>query len=181
MKRFLTMLMGILMVIGGVSCLFTPVSTFLATGYVIGFIMLFDAIGNIFAWFNARKYQEISGWYLVGAIISGVFGLIIMTKPAVQAGLDIFIVYMISTWVIISGVYRIVMSLRIKKLKDALPQIFKNKKWVGVLITGILMIVIGIICLFKPIYMSSFLGTMIALVFIFSGANIITLGTFIFD
>ena len=67
-----------------------------------------------------------------------------------------------------------------KQLFDKLPKIFKNKKWVGVLLFGILMVVFGILCMIKPILLSSMLGVFIALVMIFAGASLITLGTYVY-
>ena len=178
MKRFLVILMGLLMVVGGVYCLFTPVTTFLTTGYIVGVIIFCDAIGNIAAWFNAKKYVEISGWYLVNAIISLIFGIIIMLSIGMQFAVDMFIVYAVAVWVIMTGISRISMAIRMKQLMNKLPKIFNNKKWLGILLFGILMVIFGILCVFKPIVLSSVLGVLIAWFIIFAGASLITLGSY---
>ena len=178
MKKLLVILMGLLMIIGGVYCLLTPVTTFLTTGYIVGVIILCDAIGNIVAWFNAKKYVEISGWYLANAIISLIFGIIIMFSIGMQFAVDMFIVYAVAVWVIMIGISRISMAIRMKKLINKLPKIFKNKKWLGVLLFGILMVLFGILCVFKPIVLSSMLGVLIAWFIIFAGASLITLGSY---
>lgn len=179
MKKFLVILMGVLMIIGGVYCLLTPVSTFLTTGYIIGVITFCDAIGNIVAWFESKKYAEISVWYLVDAIISLIFGVIIMLNIGMQFAVDMFVVYLVAAWVIIVGVSRIMMAVRIKKFINALPKFFRNNKWVGILLFGILMVLFGILCMIKPILMSGVLGTFMALFIIFAGASLVTLGTYI--
>ena len=178
MKRFLVILMGLLMVVGGVYCLFTPVTTFLTTGYIVGVIIFCDAIGNIVAWFNAKKYVEISGWYLANAIISLIFGIIIMLSIGMQFAVDMFIVYAVAVWVIMTGISRISMAIRMKQLMNKLPKIFNNKKWIGILLFGILMVLFGILCVFKPIVLSSVLGVLIAWFIIFAGASLITLGSY---
>lgn len=178
MKRFLVILMGLLMVVGGVYCLFTPVTTFLTTGYIVGVIIFCDAIGNIGAWFNAKKYVEISGWYLANAIISLIFGIIIMLSIGMQFAVDMFIVYAVAVWVIMTGISRISMAIRMKQLMNKLPKIFNNKKWLGILLFGILMVLFGILCVFKPIVLSSVLGVLIAWFIIFAGASLITLGSY---
>ena len=180
MKRFLVILMGLLMVVGGVYCLFTPVTTFLTTGYIVGVIIFCDAIGNIAAWFNAKKYVEISGWYLANAIISLIFGIIIMLSIGMQFAVDMFIVYAVAVWVIMTGISRISMAIRMKQLMNKLPKIFNNKKWLGILLFGILMVLFGILCAFKPIVLSSVLGVLIAWFIIFAGASLITLGSYIY-
>lgn len=178
MKKFLVILMGLLMVVGGVYCLFTPVTTFLTTGYIVGVIIFCDAIGNIVAWFNAKKYVEISGWYLANAIISLIFGIIIMLSIGMQFAVDMFIVYAVAVWVIMTGISRISMAIRMKQLMNKLPKIFNNKKWLGILLFGILMVLFGILCVFKPIVLSSVLGVLIAWFIIFAGASLITLGSY---
>lgn len=179
MKKFLVILMGVLMVIGGIYCLFTPVSTFLTTGYIVGVIIFCDAIGNIVAWFDVKKYVEISGWYLVNGIISLIFGILVILSFKMQFMVDMFIVYLVAAWVIVLGISRISMALKIKKVMNALPKVFKNGRWFWVLLSGILMVLFGILCMFKPIVLSSMLGTFIALFIIFAGSSLITLGTYI--
>lgn len=179
MKKFLVILMGILMIIGGVYCLLTPVTTFLTTGYIVGVIIFCDAIGNIIAWFNVKKYLEISGWYLANAIISLVFGIIIILSISMQFAVDMFIVYAIAVWVIMLGISRISMAIRMKKLINKLPKIFNNKRWVEILAFGGLMVLFGILCMFKPIVLSSMLGVFISVFIIFAGASLTTLGAYV--
>lgn len=179
MKKFLVILMGVLMVIGGVYGLLTPVTTFLTTGYIVGVIIFCDAIGNIVAWFNVKKYLEISGWYLANAIISLVFGIVVMVSIRMQFAVDMFIVYAIAIWVIMLGISRISMAIRMKQLINKLPKIFNNKRWVEVLLFGILMVLFGILCMLKPIVLSSMLGVFISLLIIFAGSSLTTLGAYV--
>ena len=180
MNRFLVILMGLLMVIGGVYCLFTPVTTFLATGYVVGVIIFCDAIGNIVAWVNAKTYVEVSGWYLANAIISLIFGIVVIVSLRMQIAVDMFIVYAIAIWVIILGISRISLAIRMKKLIEKLPKVFKNNKWGYVLALGILMVIFGLLCMIRPVVLSSMLGVFIALIMIFAGASLITLGSYVY-
>ena len=179
MKRFLITLMGALMVVGGVYCLVTPVSTFLATGYVVGAIIFCEAIGNIVAWIDLRKYVEISGWYLANAIISLIFGIIIMLNLTMQFAVDVAIVYIIAVWIVMLGISRVSMAIQLKKFINKLPKVFDNKRWIGILVLGVLMIVFGILCMFKPIVLSSLLGVIVALFIISAGVSLITLGTYV--
>ena len=180
MRRFLTIFMGVLMVIGGFFCLFSPVTTFLQTGYIIGVIIFCDAIGNIIAYIDAKKYSQaqISGWYLVDAIISLIFGIAVIVSIRMQFAVDMVVVYIIAWWVVIIGISRIALGVRIKKLANAFPEVFSNKRWLAIILFGVLMIVFGILCMFKPIILSSMLGVMIAILIICAGANLITLGTY---
>ena len=128
MRRFLIIFMGLFILIGGVFCLFAPQTTYMQTGYVIGVLMLFHAVGNIVAWFDAKKYDEISGWYLVGAIISFIFAILILSTPLMQGAINVVILYMVIAWFIVMGSMGIVFAFKLKELKNKLPDVFKGSK-----------------------------------------------------
>ena len=178
-KKILVILLGVFLVAGGVYCLFTPLETFLSTGYVVGALIFCDAIANIIAWFDVRKYTEISGWYLFAAIVSVVFGIAVMVSPLMQLSVDMVILYMICFWIIFAAVARIMIGVRVKKVYDTLPNEFKNGRWIWLIIAGVLMIVFAGICMAKPAVLSTILGVFIALYIIFNGISLITLGTYI--
>ena len=180
MRRFLIIFMGLFILIGGVFCLFAPQTTYMQTGYVIGVLMLFHAVGNIVAWFDAKKYDEISGWYLVGAIISFIFAILILSTPLMQGAINVVILYMVIAWFIVMGSMGIVFAFKLKELKNKLPDVFKGSRWIVVLIASILLVIFAVICMFNPATMSGMLGTFIALSFIFTGANLITVGSYVY-
>ena len=178
MRKFLTILMGILMLAGGIYCLFTPITTYLTTGYVIGVMIFCDAIGNIIAWYEEKKYVEISGWYLANSIISLIFGIALIVSLRMQFAVDMVILYIIAFWVIVLGISRISMAIKMKKLMNELPDIFDNSKWLYILLFGILMVAFGVLCIAKPAVLSSMLGVFISILIIVAGASLITLGTY---
>ena len=180
MRRFLIIFMGLFILIGGVFCLFAPQTTYMQTGYVIGVLMLFHAVGNIVAWFDAKKYDEISGWYLVGAIISFIFAILILSTPLMQGAINVVILYMVIAWFIVMGSMGIVFAFKLKELKNKLPDVFKGSRWIVVLIASILLVIFAVICMFNPATMSGMLGTFIALSLIFTGANLITVGSYVY-
>lgn len=176
MRRFLIALFGVLMVIGGVFCMFRPITTFMQTGYVIGVIILCDAVSNIITWVEAKKHVEVSGWYLAKAILSAIFGIMIICSLGMQLATDIVITYMIAIWTIIAGIIRVLIAIRMKGLQEKLPEVFKNNKWMVIWVLGMLIIIFII----KPAVLMSVLGAMIAWAMIFIGANIITISTYVF-
>ena len=69
-SKIIAIIFGILMVIGGISCMFTPMLWALGgLGYVVGFPMIFDAIGRFMEWYDLRKTQEADGIMLAGATL----------------------------------------------------------------------------------------------------------------
>ena len=178
-KKFCVILLGVILVAGGIYCLLTPVTTFLTTGHVVGVIIFCDALASIVAWIDAKKYVNISAWYLVAAIISVIFGITVMVNGVMQFAVDMAIVYLVCAWIIVIAISRIVLAMRIKKFNDLLPDAYKNSRWIWLLVAGILMIVFAVICMVQPGIMSVILGVLISWTIIFNGFILITLGSYI--
>ena len=177
LKKVLTIILSILIIIAGFYCLFNPTMTYLSVGYLVGVIILFDSITNITIWADAKKYVEVSGWYLASAIISLIFSIVLLVSVRMQFIVDLMIIYMIAAWIITMGIMRISLAIRMKKVMDKIP-VFKNKKRMAVLALGILMILFGIVCFFEPTVLSTMLGLFIGFMIIVIGCNLLTIGMY---
>ena len=181
MRKILSVLFGIMIIVDGVICLALPGLTFLTLGYMIGVGMLLDGIGRIVNWYQMERGTEQSGWVLVSAIISLTLGIILMGSDAMQLTMDAFIVYMAIAWLITLGILRIAHALRIRKMRnnirDLQPDTPFGRNWWIALIFGILQIVFGIIGLFAPATIIETIGTLIGIAIIISGANLIHFGS----
>ena len=54
-NRLITLILGIIMVITGVYCLFTLAITYMTIGYIVGFDMVIDSIGGILLCLSSEK------------------------------------------------------------------------------------------------------------------------------
>ena len=180
MRKILSVLFGIMIIVDGVICLALPGLTFLTLGYMIGVGMLLDGIGRIVNWYQMERGTEQSGWVLASAIISLTLGIILMGSDAMQLTMDAFIVYMAIAWLITLGILRITHALRIRKMRsnirDFQPDTPFGRNWWIALIFGILLIVFGIIDMFAPATIIETIGTLIGIAIIISGANLIHFG-----
>ena len=180
MRKILSVLFGIMIIVDGVICLALPGLTFLTLGYMIGAGMLLDGIGRIINWYQMDRGTEQSGWVLTSAIISLTLGIILMGSDAMQLTMDAFIVYMAIAWLIVLGILRISHALRIRKMRnnirDFQPDTPFGRNWWIALIFGILLIVFGIIGMFAPATIIETIGTLIGIAIIISGANLIHFG-----
>ena len=180
MRKILSVLFGVMIIVDGVICLALPGLTFLTLGYMIGLGMLLDGIGRIINWYQMERGTEQSGWVLASAIISLIFGMILMGSDAMQLVMDAFIVYMAIAWLITLGILRITHALRIRKMRsnirDFQPDTPFGRNWWIALIFGILLIVFGIIGMFAPATVIETIGTLIGLSIIIAGANLIHFG-----
>ena len=180
MRKILSVLFGIMIIVDGVICLALPGLTFLTLGYMIGAGMLLDGIGRIINWYQMDRGTEQSGWVLTSAIISLTLGIILMGSDAMQLVMDAFIVYMAIAWLIALGILRITNALRIRKMRnnirDFQPDTPFGRNWWIAMIFGILLIVFGIIGMFAPATIIRTIGTLIGIAIIISGANLIHFG-----
>ena len=177
-KKILTIIASIIIMISGVYALMTPTETFMSVaGYLVGVVVLCDAVANITIWAEAKKYVQVSGWYLASAILSLIFGIAIIVSTSMQLALDFIIVYMVAIWIILMGILRIVLAVRMKQYMDQIP-IFKNNRWIIVLLLGILMIAFGIVCMCQPVILTTMLGILIGLMLLVVGASLLTVGMY---
>ena len=172
--KVLSIVLGILMIISGFYCLFTPDMTYLMVGYVVGLSMVFDAIGRFVYWWQAKK-EGADGWMLTGAILSAVFGFFILNSSALQLAIDNFIVYYIAIWLVFNGIIVIVRAWKIRRFHKDWDTKLLGKHWYTPLCIGILLCVFGILSLLNPTIIASAIGIFIGLGIISAGANMITL------
>ena len=173
--KVLSIILGILMIISGLYCLFTPGLTYLMVGYIVGLSMVFDAIGRFVYWCQAKKEGQADGWMLIGAILSAVFGFFVLNSAALQLGVDAFIAYYIAIWLVCYGIIVIIRAWKIRRVHKNWDTKMLGKHWYTPLCLGILLCVFGILSLLNPTIIASAIGIYIGLGIISAGANMITL------
>ena len=179
--KVLTFILGIFVVIGGISCIFSPMQTFLTIGYIVGFSMILDAVACFVIWWQETKEGNADGWMLVGAILSAVFGFFVVKNEQLQLGLDFFIVYYIAAWMVCRGIVVIVRANKVRKLHKNWDTKKIGAHWYLPLIIGILMILFGVLSMINPQALASTLGVFIGLGVVCAGADLITFATMLED
>ena len=147
-RKTLFVILGILMILAGITCFFTPVETSSVIPFIFGLAMVIDGIGRIIAWFSIREYAPRSGWVLASSIISLVFGLILTTSPMLQMSVGVFVVLLTGWWILALGIIRIVHAFHLLKIKRESPdfvfgEMIGSNWWVA-LILGLLLGVLGL-------------------------------------
>ena len=175
-RKFFTMVLGIMMIVGGVYCMFTPAITYMTLGYILAVSMIVDAVGNIVIWSDEKKAGRANGWHLAGAIISCVFGVVLLCSTAMQLVVDLWIAY-IAAWIVVMGILRIVIAVRMKKVRNALDAEILVKRWWLILVIGILMVLAGILSFINPTVLMIAIGVNMGLYILFAGANLVSLAT----
>ena len=104
----ISIILGVLMIIGGFLCMFTPMSTFLSTGYFLCAMMLVYGIVGIVRFI--RKESDVL--QLVISVLSIIVGLIALFRPGTTLVFDSMVLTMIAVWLLVQGVITIVVSIK---------------------------------------------------------------------
>jgi len=116
--RWVWIVLGTLLIIGGVVAIFNPAETFEAVADVLGFIFLLVGITWIFQAFAEKDHNEV--WWL--GLVAGILMLIIAFWTAGQlAGVkqDLLVVFA-GVWALMAGITDIVRAFQIRAIGERL-------------------------------------------------------------
>ena len=116
--RWVWMLLGTLLIIGGVVAIFNPAETFAAVADVLGFIFLLVAITWIFQAFAEKDHNDL--WWL--GLVAGILMLIIAFWTAGQlAGIkEAMLIIFAAVWALMAGITDVVRAFQLKAIGDRL-------------------------------------------------------------
>lgn len=161
----LFIILGVLLVAGGFSCIFTPLLTFMNTGYfIVILIAAFGIVGIIKAIVEKRF-----GVNFVFSILSVLLGVVMMLFPESLLLAEGVMLIMTAVWFVLMGIVTIINSVTITKAAG-------SKIWILQLIFGILAILIGCYSFFQPMLMAVSLGVLIGIFFIETGFTLMFSG-----
>lgn len=152
------------MALCGISCMCTPVITFLEAGYFLVILLLVYGISAVI---KAVVRKEFGIPFLFG-ILSVILGVVIMVVPGLKLMTDGMLIYIMAVWFLMQGVVSIFMSFRQKKLAQ-------GKGWIGTLVLGILGVLLGMYSLAHPVLLAFTFGVLVGVYFIESGINMIVI------
>jgi len=162
----LSIIFGIILIVGGFSCMFTPVATVLATGYIVGIMMLIYGIIGIVRGFK----KEADTLEVVLSVLALIVGLLSMFRPGASLVFDSIMLFVFAAWILLQGIGSVAMAFKVRNDGGA---------WVLGLISGILGIVLGVYAFIHPQLAAVAVGFLIGLFFVETGINMIILGTVI--
>jgi len=160
--KWIGVILGILMVILGLYGAFHPVAFFASLGWLIGFAVLASGFDGFGAWWAGRKTGGTSGWDLLLAVLSIVFGILLITNVGLRILTDEVLLVLFSVWIAASGVLRIFHAV-----KD------KPKLWGLLAALGAALIILALVSLVHPLITALSIGMCVAFNFMFQGINMI--------
>ena len=174
--KAITIVFGIMILIGGVYCMFAPIETYSTLSWLIGAAMIFEGVGNALSWNARRKLGLADGWTLAGAIVSIALGIFLLGSFAMQYAVDLFIAYIIAIWLVIGGITRIAASIGIRNFQNEMSPGPSPFNWVALLCLGILIVILGVLCIFNPTSVMVGVGFLLGLAIVFVGAGLVVRG-----
>ena len=143
----LFVILGILMILCGISCMFTPLSTFITTGYFIVILMAVFGITGLVWSITKKKY----GTTFIFSILSIILSIVLLFFPNLMLLADGVLVYLTAAWFVIQGIVSIVTSV-------TFTRVLGSGMWVLQLIVGILGIILGCYSFFHPAVLAISMG-----------------------
>lgn len=179
-RKVVSVILGVLMIIAGVYCFFTPVETSAVIPFVLGIVIIGDGIGRIITWFDIRDIVRQSVWMLVSAVVSLIFGLMLVLSPTLQISVGVFVILLTGWWILALGIIRIVHAFHLLKIKRSsegfgLGETIGSGWWIA-LTLGVLLTILGIIVILNPILSLGVIGGLIGCSVITAGINLVYLG-----
>ena len=179
-RKVISVILGVLMIIAGVYCFFTPVETSTVIPLVLGIVMVGDGIARIVTWFDIRDIVRQSAWVLVSAVVSLIFGLMLMFSPVLQMSIGVVVILLTGWWILALGIIRIVHAFHLLNIKReyegfGFGEIIGSNWWIA-LILGILLTIFGLIVILNPMLGLGVIGVLVGCSVITAGINLIYLG-----
>jgi len=165
--KVLSVIFGVIMVMFGIGCTFTPLATFVGLGFYIAFLILIYGVLGLINGIASKSF----GIHFVFSIISLILGIIILSVPGVMAAVDGMLVYLAAFWFLLQGIMTVYLAFAAKKAGE-------GAGWIFLLIFGILGVILGITMIANPGIMMIALGFMVGIEFAVTGFDLITIGLF---
>ena len=160
----LSIILGVLLIIGGVCCMFTPFATFLSAGFIIAIMMFVYGVYGVVRFFN----KESGVLELISSILAILVGVIAVVRPGSTLVIDGFVLNMVSAWLVVKGFINIIIFIRARN---------EVKGWGWGVAVGVLSVIAGILSFMHPMITALTVGIMMGMFFIENGIDMIVLGS----
>ena len=174
--KIIAIIMGVLLAIGGVYCMFAPIATYATISWLIGAAMVIEGVARIVVWSEQRRNGYATGWTLVGAIVSLLLGIFLLGSFVAQFAVDVFIAYLIAVWMVVGGITRIIAAFELRNLQNQAGPFAGSGSWVSVLAIGAIITVLGVLCIFNPTAVMISVGFLLGLSIVSTGVALVVSG-----
>lgn len=167
--KILAVILGFLMIGTGITCINVPAATATLPGLFLGIVMIVEGIGNLIAWINTKREGNSDGLLFWAGVFSFLLGAFLLGNDLLKLEVSVTLTTFLAIWMIVIGILRIVDAFRIRK---------ESAGWVGLLIIGILLLILGVLCFIDPITALLAMGVMLGISVIMNGIDLIATAFF---
>ncbi len=171
-KRIATIILGVILTIGGIWCMTRPVSTSMAVVWVFGIFMFVKAVAELVTYSERKASGYADGFSLAMSIISLIFAIALIASWRMQVVTETVLLYFICFWLIVGGVASIVGAVQLKRALNINP--------VWGIVMGALMLIVAMIGIAHPILGAISIGIIVGFNILASGIELIVRGGFEF-
>ena len=170
--RIIKVILGVMLAVGGIYCMMTPITTYSVIAWLIGLAMIVEGVGGIVTWMERRRLGLANGWTLAGAIVSLVLGIALLGSYMLQFAVDAFIAYLIAIWLVVAGIARIVAAIgaRNSQLQPGAGSMVLQ------IVLGVLIAILGVLCIFNPLSVVAGVGMMLGISIVVVGVDLVIAG-----
>ncbi|WP_137872049.1 HdeD family acid-resistance protein [Rhodococcus sp. Q] len=135
---WLLLIRGIIAVIFGIVALVWPDVTVKALIVVVGIFWIIDGIVSAVRAIQARKVVMSWVWWLAGALVSVIAGVVLFVWPDLTA---LAFAYLMGFWAILVGILEVIGSFQVMA---------NGGQWIGSMVAGALALIFGLILVIWP-------------------------------
>ena len=164
--KVLNIIIGILMAVFGIVCVFTPLKVSFGINSLIAVLALVYGIAGVIWGIRNKAF----GIPFIFCILSVVFGICVFLLPSLTVVTNRLAARLAAFWMIAQGLVCIISAIQAKRITA-------SGKWILQLICGIIGLLLGVYALLHPllfgIYIAWILGILIGIYFIQAGPSVV--------
>ncbi len=172
--RVFSIILGVLLLFGGVFCLFNGGKAFEAWSWLLGLAVFLSGVGWVTVYRGVRRprydsRQTNNIWTLLGGILAIIMGLGIILIDRMLQSWEFLLAIFLGVWAFLFGLILIGMAFKIKLFANLDYHYHRSGFWVVILIAGIASVLVGGYGAFHPELVRELTGIMIGISLFISG------------
>ena len=170
--RILSIILGLVLIVGGVMSIVQPGAMALGLGWLIGLFILIHGVGSLMNHYRFRIFAD--GWSVAGAILSILLGAMLMGSAYLQLATNLVIVFTAGVWMLAAGIVAISFAVRFARASRSVYAWEKpSLAWLWLLLLGLLLAVLGIVAFVQPLSGVAAIGLLMGVYAISAGVQLI--------
>jgi len=169
--RVISIILGILLIVGGVMSIVNPDLAARGLGLAMGLFILVHGVGSLI---NHHRFRGLGdGWGMAGAILSILLGAIMMTSGYLQWITNLAIVFAAGLWAMAAGIVCMVTAVKLARVRHVLAYERPSLGWLWLLFLGLALTLLGLTAFVHPVLGVMTVGALLGAYVIASGVELI--------